>query len=450
MKRILALMLTLTMLLSMVAVAETADASQSALITNLTGVTIDITNEGETQHLEMGDLGVSCVVDTEDTLRLVLTADKGDEILTFAVAEIVDGKLRVGFKGVDRAFEQEIPEVPGMDMSDLAAAIRPLLPALMGNRVPEIKIPTLPKVDLAGLVGMMGSESTEADGVTTTTVDIPAETISMLLGMFVQIAQGAVESIPQGKQVVDLLSQLLDSGFSFAIKGTITDNVAEQSANIGIYMASEGETATDPTLYLNSSSAENNLVLAVDLPSDDSSYTIGQLTVVTDPKANTLDAGLDFAGMASLALKIHEHDELQCIDLTLQAPGTDSQSTMEFGRKDDQDYYLFKAQMGEENGYSCEVTGNPIDNGYAGTLAFNSVGSASGVDFNGSYYELLGDFDMAATLDGYELPTEAVAFSEMTSDEINTAFAPIQEAIQSVMGALAPAEEAPVEEVPAA
>ncbi len=447
MKRILALVLALMLALGMVAMAETeaADMSQSALISNLTGVTATVTRDGQTQNMDLGDLGVSLVVDTEDALRFVLTADKGEEILTFAVAEIVDGKIRASFKGIDRTFEQEIPETPGVDISNLAEIIRPMLPALMGTHMPELKVAALPKLDLAAFAGMMGSNSTEADGVTTTTVDIPATMVSMALSMVVQVAQSSAESIPQGKQVVDMLDQLVQSGFSFAIKGTITDNGAEQDSNIGIYMANEGETAADPTLFVNTTSAENNFVLAIDLPSEDSSYTIGQLSVVTDPAAETIDAGLDFAGMSSVALKIHKHDELQCADLTYQVLGEGGSMTLEYGRKDDQDYYGVRSEMGEGKSYTFDITGAPYENGYAGTIAFDSPEAT----FNSSYFELLGDFDMAATLDGYTLPADIAAFSEMTSEEINAVLAPIQEALTAALGTAAPAEEAPAEEAPA-
>ena len=444
MKRMLAMMLALMMLLGMTAVAETApaaaDMSQSALISNLTGVTIDIENAGQVQHLDMADLGVSCVVDTEDTLRFLLTADKGDEILTFALAEIQDNKLRVGLKGIDRTFEYDIPEVPGMDMASLTNVIRQNLPALMGQRMPEIKVTALPKIDLSTL---LPGETTEADGVRTTAVDISAEMVSMVLSMVVQLAKTSTENVPQGKQAIEYLEQLINNGFSFAVKGTITDTDAEQSANIGIYMSDNGETAEAPTLLLNTTTAENSATLAIDLPSEDSSYTVGQLSVVTDPEAETLDSTLDIAGMISLALKMHKHDDLQCVDLTLQAPGTDAKNTLEYGVQDGQDYYAFKSEMGEGNSFNCVVTGNAIDNGYSGAIAFNTKGTDSGVAFNASYFELLGDLDLATALNGYELPTETATFDTLTSDEINSVISPILEAIQAAAGIAAPVEEAP-------
>lgn len=473
MKKMLAMMLALMLLLGMVAVAETPDPveatdvteavdvaepfdpAKSALFVNLTGMTIDVNNEENPQNINLEDMGVTLILDSEDVPRLVLTVDKGDEVLSFAVAEVVDGKLRVGLKGVDRTFEQDLSEIPGMDSEGMLTSLRQILPTLMGARLPELKIVALPKLDLAGLVALLGAESVEANGVTTTKVDIPAEVTSLALQAAVEFAKSTAENISQVRPGVQLLEQLLESGFSFAIRGDITDKGAEQTASIGIYMASEGETAEEPTLILNTTSAENNYVLAIDLPTEDSSYTMGQLSVVTDTAAETLDVGVDFAGMASVAMKVHKENELQCFEMAFNSFGSETTAIVQNGTKDGQDYSNFKSDLGNGLTYNCEVTGNGSEDSYEGSFNVNISNNGSTVDFNSSFFEILSDFDLAATLEGFTMPAETAAFDTLTSDEINTAFAPVQEALTSVLGALIPAEEvsaeeAPVEDAPAA
>ena len=439
MKKILAMLLAMMMLVSMAGVAEEAADQPTALMCAFTDVTVEMTTGGETQTVELGDLEMSFIVDASDAMRYILTAEKGEEILAYVVTEWDDDKIRATINGVDRTFETVVPEIPGgFTEESLTAMTREMLPMIMTMNIPAIKVAALPKVDLASLVGLFGGESTEADGVVTTPVDVPAEMVTMMIQMLASTVKATAESMPQGKQITGLLDMLVESGLSFAIKGDITDNGDEQAVNIGFYMADQSGTQETASLFLNTLSAENSFELAVDLPSQDTSYTIAKLNVVTDPEASTIDCALDVAGMATFELKTHMKDEVQCIEFDANLPGTAISADMDYGKKDGIDYAAFVADMGNDFSFSAAVTGEPVavdEYSYGGEFfSFGATADGTGVQVTGTYYELLGTFDLAEL--GITFPAETADFNTLTSDELNAAIAPVLEAITAAVGAV--------------
>lgn len=429
MKKLIALMLALLMTLGMLAVAETADPAQTALIAGLSDVVIAMTDaEGKTQSVDLKDLVATVVVDTEDSIRLVGQVDKGDENLTYAVGELRDGKFVFTVLGAERAFEMEIPEQAAAMVEP--EQIRAMLPAMMNAQLPQLPAITLPKLDLASLTAMIGGQTTEADGVATTTFSVPAEIVSMLLSQVNEVVKSTASSIPQGDQVAQVLDQLVQSGLSFALEGTLSDNGAEQSGSIAVYMAQDGQTASDPTLFLNTYSAENNFTLGVDLPSEDGTYTVGQLTAVTDPVASTMDLGLDIGGMIQMALAFSKEDDLQDVLFTFDAMGTNMTLEAKYGSQNGQDYNELAIAAADQLNFNCVVTGAVDDTGlYNGDIRINADQAGQGsFELTASIYQYLADFDAT----GYELPDDVVPADQMTEEEKNAAIEPLNAYFASI------------------
>ena len=438
MKKILALLLALMMALGMVAMAEEVDPAQTALICGFENIKLAATVDGQSQSIDLSELIATVVIDTEDTLRFVGQVDKGDENLIFGVAELVGDKLHYSMSGAERTFEADLPEqalaqIGDQDPAVLAEMLRAALPALLAFKLPQLGAISLPKADLSSLVGLFASDTSEADGATTMEFSIPSEIVNMLIQQLGEAVKGAAGNIPQGDQITAVIDQLQSSGLSFALNGTLSDNGDEQTVALSIHMAQEDQVAEDPVLILNTYSAQDNFTLGVDLPSEDGSYTIGQLTVVTNPDEETLDVGLDMAGMASLEVNFYKADGMQHGDLTFAAGDFHTGLSIVYGEQQDGvDYYDISGSADTYGSFQITMTESADENGvYGGDFSVSVESNQMNLDASGDYFAYMDDYDMG----GYTLPEEVVPATEMTQEESQAAAQPLMEYLNSIVGA---------------
>lgn len=438
MKKILAMLLAVMMLLGMVAMAEEADPAQSALICGFENIMVDVTANGQTQSIDLSELVATGVIDTEDTLRFVGQVDKGDENLIFGVAELVGDKLHYSMSGAERTFEADLPEqalaqMGGQDHAVLVEMLRSALPALLAFKLPQLGAISLPKADLSSLVGLFASDTSEADGTTTMEFSIPSEIVTMLIQQLGEAVKGTAGNIPQGDQIAAVIDQLQSSGLSFALNGTLADNGDEQTVALSIHMAQENEVAEDPVLILNTYSAVDNFTLGIDLPSEDGSYTIGQLTAVTNPDEETLDIGLDIAGMASFVVNFYKADGMQHADVAFDAGDFHAGLNFVYGTQEDGvDYYALSGSSDTVGSFEIVMTESADENGaYGGDFSFAIEASEQNIEVTGDYFAYIDDYDMG----GYTLPEEVVPASEITQEESQAATQPLMEYLNSLMGA---------------
>lgn len=431
MKKILALMLAALMLLSMAALAETAENTPSTLMLGLSNVNATITDgEGNTNEIALPELNLSGILGTKDGVQFVLQADRGDEFLCCMNGKIEDGKVIYTTSASERAYEYVIPATPGIDVSSMPEQLGALLPALVSMKLPQLPAVSLPKADLSGLVAMLDAETTEENGVATTNFSVSAETISSLLDYVTMMLQYSASSVPQLDQVTQLLNQLKESGLSFTLEGSIQDTAEEQAASVTVYMTSNGETAETPTLFLNTYSAEDKFTLAVDVPYEDSSYTVGQLSVTTDPAAETINVGVDLAGMVTLNVDFYKQDGLQVAELKFDAMGQSINLALSYGTRDGNDYTSLTGNFADQANFSLETNAQASDQGTSGTI--NCALTAPGIDASASadYFEYLDDFDLSA----YTIPEEIVPNDQFTQEEAQAAIQPLMDYINEAVG----------------
>ncbi|MBR1558691.1 MAG: hypothetical protein IJ646_00470 [Clostridia bacterium] len=434
MKKILALLMAMLMVIGMAAVAETADAKPT-LLAGLSNVNLTVTDgSGNAQNIALEDLYLSAILDTKDGVQFVLQADQDEDMLCYLTGKLDGDKVVVAASGLDKAYEAEIPNNPIVGTEDLPGMLRAALPAMMSLKLPMLPAISLPKADLTPLVSLLGAQSTEADGVTTTTFSVPAEIVSMVIDQAADLLSATVESTPQLAQFSQLIGQLKESGLSFALEGTIADTEAEQSTTIAVYLATDGQTAADPALYLNMYSTVNNFTLAVDLPTEDSSYTIGQLTLVTDPDADTIDLGIDFAGMATLTVNFYKQAELQVAAVSLDVFGTEMGMQLSYGVKDDKDYVSFSGHS-DAGEFTMEDTSVTEGDTAGGSFTLNFKTADMAIDLSADHFESLDDIDVS----GYEIPANVVPIDQFSDDDAATAFQPLIEYISGVLSAEQPA-----------
>jgi hypothetical protein len=133
-----------------------------------------------------------------------------------------------------------------------------------------IQVASLPKIDLTGLVSMLGAE-TEGD---TTTFNVPAELIDMLLDQIIETGKTAAESVPGADQIFGMLEQLRASGLGFSLSGQIVDSPDQQTIAVNLYTVTEGQVAEAPVATLNLVSVQDSMNLKVDVPTGEEIMTI--------------------------------------------------------------------------------------------------------------------------------------------------------------------------------
>lgn len=430
MKKIVAVWLTLAMLLGLWAVAEPAPDLKTALVTGMSDVVLTTTDaHGYVNTLGLQGLSATFTIDTSNALRVMASVDHGQENLFSGIAELVDNRLRFSFSGAQRTFETVLPPIGGVDPQALPILVRAALPSMMNiNHLPQIDGLSIPRVDLKNIVSAYGSKTVG----NTTEFSIPADIVNALLNQFNQAIKESEVSFPRLSQLTGMLDLLFESGIGLALTGTITDSDAEQTAAISAFLCSEGQTAEQPTFFLNTNSTENNFTLAVDLPSEDEgSYTIAQLSLMTAPASNTLDVGLTVAGMASLTLKLYKQSGLQVADLNFGMPNESISSglSLRYGRQLDQDYIALSGNASGAGSFELTGTGATDSEGmYSGNAHYTFRGALGGIDLSAVYFEFLDDYSVG----GYALPAEVVPAMELTSEEVKAAIEPLTNYVAAV------------------
>lgn len=427
MKKIVALLLSVLMILSMAAVAE--EALDPALVTRVSNLVIESTADGETSALNLEGLEAYISIDTTDGLSLVAQAFNGDDSLLLAVAKLVDTQIQLAIDGVDKTFAQDVAQLQGQDTAALGELLRPALPQLMNVKLPPIALGSLSKIDLVPVVGMLGAE-TEGD---TTTFAVPSEIIDTLLDQLLDALKSTGSSIPGLDQVLPMLEQLRAAGMSLALSGQIVDAADQQTTRLEIYPVTNGETAEAAVAVLTLTSAQDALSLQVDIPSDEDVMTVATLNVETAAD-NSAIATLDIAGMMQFSLAVYQDNGLQYVALTMDSGFEASFAvTLCYGENGAEDIFEVTFATGDDAGFDLIVNTTATEEGTQGSFELTTSGEDSGLHVTADFEEFLGSIDLG----DFTMPTEIVGMEELESEEnaeaLQTALMPLIQYISQVL-----------------
>ena len=228
MKRIIALLLALTMLLSAFAMAE-----GTAAIMKLDNLRMETGGNGARID------GLECVLaldNVEDLPSLILTiAGEGQPLFT-GVLQMTASQVRLGVSGMDHGYVEAIPangagQLAQLGDEGLAAILPETLPKLDALTLPPFTGIEIPQLDMRALLGdfMTGTD----------TFEIPCETIDALLEQALQLVRQQAAGSAQVDMAIQLLDQLRAGGTGFAIRGEIEEEDDGQSMEAGIYLANK-------------------------------------------------------------------------------------------------------------------------------------------------------------------------------------------------------------------
>lgn len=411
MKKIIALLVSVLMMLSMVAVAEAPAAEElSPSVTfRIDNIVAERTTDGQTESTSLEGFEGYCTIDTSDGLSLIAQAYNGDESLLCAVMKVVGSQLQISFDGMDKAFAEEIPQLAGQDTSVLADAIRPMLPQLVNMALPQMPINDLPKVDLRDFATTLGGE-TEGD---TTTFAMSAEMVSALLSQVVEAVKTAGESVPGIDQALSAIENLPP----FALSGQVVDAEDQQTASVNLFPVSDGVVAESPMVILNMTSSLGALVINVDVPVAEAETvnTLAGLSLETDSASNTFVGQLNIISMVSLEMTISQEDGMQKAALSMQSAMTPTISAnVVYGPQGDENVFEFSLDMGEENSLVFSSVCAPAEDGSAaGSIELTAINGDNNAHITADFQQYLSSIDMSS----FNIPTEVVPYEEINNEE---------------------------------
>ena len=426
MKKIVALLLSLLLMLGCAALAESAE--KAAAVMSL--YNIEVSTGSESQSL--GNLAVTLILDATDEPTLVLTAENDTEYLAAGAAKITtDGKLSITLEGVDATYTGDIAELAeqsGTDANTIAQfkEALPELPTAMKQLVPmldELVLPpfsgvTIPKLDVSALLS--GFVTGESDGVTSFT--IPYDQFVALMDMVSEYAGMMGSQIPYVDQLTSLIDQLKTNGQGIAVDGAIQDDGTTQTVVFNVLPVDGGTTSETPVFALVVATAENSFTLAA--AQDVNSDPMISLAVVSDPSTPRLDVALDAMG-SGMTYSMYPNGALQVVELSGNA-GSEFAAKFSYGNENNVDVLDFN--LGAD-GNDVQMTFNTAkeDDMRTGSVVFSAGGVTVTADV-----EMFLD---ATSPVGITWPETVKDLTELDNSVLQTAIEPLTEYINSLNAA---------------
>ena len=429
MKKIVALLISVLMILSMAAVAE--EASDPALVIRISDIVIENTANDQTQSVNLDGFEGYLSVDTSDGLALVAQAFNGDESLALAVMKVVGSQLQVAIDGMDKTFAQDVPQLEGQDTSTLGETIRPMLPGLINLSLPPIQVGSLPKMDLTGLASMLGAEAAGD----TTTFSVPSEIIDALLDQIIETAKTAGASVPGADQLFAMIEQLRSSGFSFSLAGQIVDSADQQVTTVEVYLVTDGQATESPLIVLTLTSAQDALNLKADIPDGEESMTIANLDLQTND--NAFLGTLDIAGMMQFNVTAFQEDGLQKAALTMESSmGTPGLAvSLAYGNDGSADVCEITFNADEDVAMDLFTSFTPAEDSTEGLFDLTVVTGDSTVHATANIEKFLGSLDLG----DFTMPTDIAPMDDLQNAEndeaLQTALMPLLQYLSQVVPA---------------
>lgn len=403
MKKILAILLALTLLLASAALAETAT------VLSFSNPVLSVTSNGESQKVDLAGFEVEAAIGNAGevpTIQAVVTRD-GEKLLD-AVMQVVGSRLVLDVEGMSRPIAAEIPagDVSG-NISQLFAA----LPELSNFKLPAFTGVTIPKADLVSLGQMIG---TDADG----NFEVPYEMVDAALTQLKQFKDAIPESAKRYSDMVfELIDQLQATNSGIALKGQVTDDGATSTLTLGILPVSQGVTADEAAAILGISSAENQFNITVDVNQDGQTTNLGEFALTSAPADATLSFELDvMTGMLNLVGSLYPDNGAQVVAFELNAMGQKANASFTYGGEGQTEFADFAFSVDGQVAMDCyaETTsdGNGNESGNL-QLTVETTDPANQLTLDAGIAQTIADVDFRSI----DNAASAIDAQNMTSEE---------------------------------
>ena len=366
MKKLLAIVLALMLMMASAALAETASV---AILSNPTLV---ISSPEGDMNLDLSGLEATVAAGLSgETPTVQLDVAHDAEELLGLVLQIVDNKVVVALDGMSRPIASAIPET-GTDTQETMVELFSNLQALSELKMPAFGGVTVPKLDLMPVAGLLGSEPTaDANGVQSASFSLPYEQVNQMLGMLEYIIPAETQAQPQVSQLLQLIKMLQNSKSGFALEGKVSDSGDKAELLVDILPVQNGVTASEAAVTLYLVSLENSDSFEVQVNQGGQKITVATIDLASDPAAATLDFAMDVMGELKLNFSLYPQNGAQVAALAVVAQGETFNASVTYGEEGETEYVDFAMEIPAENvAFSVHSDSTPADGGdKTGTLA---------------------------------------------------------------------------------
>lgn len=408
MRKILAILLAVVMLLSAAALAEGSAAVMTVSNVNMQTGGQAIAINGMDLHLVLQNVN--------NLPSVALLVDGDGQALATAVAQLSSKAFSFAVDGMDHGYTMDLPAEQAAQLAEVGddgmAILLPLLlvPALDSAVLPPFAGANIPKADMTGLLsGFMTGANT---------FEIPYEQVNALLDQVLQVAKSQGSAIEGLNDAIEMVDQLKSSGMGVAIRGDIADDGATQTVTGNIHLAQNGTVMDEPIATLTVVTAENSFNASLGVAGDG----VMTASLVSDPAAARIDFNLDVAGAAGATFALFNEDGLQKANLDINGGSESGSALLEFA-------------YGEQNGSDVVHFGGTAG-GSTIALDVNTVKGADGVrtgtlSLIADDTAISGDVTMYTgdeiDLGGFTMPSDLRSFEQIDGDAISAAFEPVMD-----------------------
>ena len=395
MKKLLALVLALMLVMASAAFAETAN------VATFDNIALLISDANGNYTIDLSDLSATLAAGMPgETPTIQLDVANAGESLLGAVIQFVDGRMLVGIDGVSRPVAAAMNAEGAVNAADAQEGLNTLFANL--DAISDLKLPaftgvTIPKFDLMAVAALLGAQAeTDANGAQSASFSLPYEMVQQLLSMVDSLVPAEAQA--QAAPVLDLIHQMQASNSGFALEGRVADDGATAELLVDVYLVDGGVTADTAVGGLYIASAENNASLDVLIYQDGQSITLGTIALTSDPAAATLDFSIDAMGELSLTVSLYPQDGAQVAAMALNVEGEVINASLTYGDKDENEFVEFALEIpGEDVSASVYVEEAPDGNGgKAGAMNVNVAAQGETINLTADVAETKADVDFRA------------------------------------------------------
>ncbi|MBO4299448.1 MAG: hypothetical protein J5998_11685 [Clostridia bacterium] len=397
MKKLLALVLALMLLMVSAAFAEEAN------IVEISNFTLTMEAGEEKYEADLSGLNARIAAGFSGELPTVqMDVDHDGEALMGAVMQFIDGSVLLGIDGVSRPFAAETTSMTSMmpaggyaggDVQESMVELFQNLDQLSNVKLPAFSGVTIPKIDLLSALSSFGvSPVTGADGVQSAQFSLSASQMKYIINIALKSLPAETLSQVQAMTGGEL-DRILSGEIGLALSANITDDGKKAEMLVDFYPVQNSVAATSPAACLFFSSEENSDTLQLQVYEEGARYTVGQIDLVSDPAAATLTLSLNLAQEAEMSFMLYPDNGAQVAELRIAAGGETASFSVNYGEEGETEYFSLNINIPSQNMMlSLYDETTPTGNGdKEGLLALSMSDGSSLFDLTADVLETKGD-----------------------------------------------------------
>lgn len=433
MKKMIAIVLSLLMLLSSAALAE------ETLVTTIYDPQLAITQGDQVMTVNMQDLNIVLSAGKAGGVpTLNLDVFHKNDALLIGTLQIQGGKLLLDLESMTNTYCIPMPEQMAGTAQQGYDQLFDHLGDLHRMKLPMLPDIDLPKIDLAGALNAILTDAGAVDGGQKYTFELPYTMINQVISMVLPQLQQAAGNVPGIEQVIEPLNQLINSNSGLSIKGELIDKADRAELTADFYPVQGGTVAEQAAASLEINTEANGMFAQLKVLQGEAYQSIADMALTTDAEDSGIyfvisvmnpQASSDDDELAHFTASAYPEGEVQYFDASVMAGGQALDVSFSYGKQDGDDVAAFALVVPDQAAVSLNQVAEVAENGDKdGTIAASFAADNQAFDLIAGETEVVTDASLRPVKDA-----ENAIDLQTISDEQKAQF---ESELQQAMGAL--------------